>query len=286
MTPATSKVWHALEVDTTGAAREAVEYGLMEAGALGTYCHDKDQARLTVTAYFETPPDPARVREELDNALHIYDLPADSVGPATHSEIPHQDWLAEWKKNWQPVTVGRFHIAPPWAAAPEDESLIVIRIEPGMAFGTGTHETTKLCLAAIQKYYTGGSFLDVGTGTGILSIAAAKLFPGASFAACDVDADSVAIARENAALNETPQIIFRTGTLDDSYGQADCIVANLTADVIAPLLPALVGVTGGRLILSGILAAQECFIRDALRAVGVEDVRELTRDGEWIALVI
>ena len=279
------KIWHALEADTDAAAREAVEYALMEAGALGTYCHDKGQDVLVVTAYFDAHPDSTRVTDELAHALQMYELTADSVRVGRVYDVPNEDWLAEWKKNWRPVSVGRFHIAPPWTEAPEEKDAILIRIEPGMAFGTGTHETTKLCLAAIEKYYTGGSFLDVGTGTGILSMAAAKLFPQARFDACDVDADSVIIARENALLNHTPQINFRVGTIDESYGQYDFVVANLTADVIAPLLPALIGVTGGRLVLSGILATQEGFILEHLRAAGSEEILKTAHDGEWIAIV-
>ncbi len=286
MTTTQLKIWHALEADTDAAAREAVEYALMEAGALGTYCHDKGQDVLVVTAYFDAHPDSTRVNNELVHALQMYELPLESVRVGRVYDVPNEDWLAEWKKNWQPVNVGRFHIAPPWTDAPKRANAVVIRIEPGMAFGTGTHETTKLCLAAIEKYYTGGTFLDVGTGTGILSMAAAKLFPQERFDACDVDADSVTIARENAQLNDTPQITFRVGTLDETYPQYDFVVANLTADVIAPLLPALIGVTGGRLVLSGILATQEDFILEHLRAAGLEEVRETTRDGEWIALIL
>jgi ribosomal protein L11 methyltransferase len=280
------KIWHALEADTYAAAREAVEYALMEAGALGTYCHDKGQDTLTVTGYFDAMPVAARVGAELAHALQLYELTVDSVRVGRVYEVPNEDWLAEWKKNWQPVNVGRFHIAPPWTDAPQDENAVLIRIEPGMAFGTGTHETTKLCLAAIEKRYQGGSFLDVGTGTGILSIGAAKLFPQARFDACDVDADSIIIARENALLNHTPQINFRVGALGESYGKYDFVVANLTADVIAPLLPALIRVTGGRLVLSGILATQEEFIRAEMSAAGLEEVLETTRDGEWIAITI
>ena len=95
-------------------------------------------------------------------------------------------------------------------------AIVCIRIEPGMAFGTGTHETTRLCLAALEKYFQGGSLLDVGTGTGILAIAAAKLFPEARVTACDTDAKAVEIARENARLNEVSnQVTFTVGTVDD-----------------------------------------------------------------------
>jgi ribosomal protein L11 methyltransferase len=281
-----AKIWHALEADTDAAAREAVEYALMEAGALGTYCHDKGQDILVVTGYFDAPLDHELINAEITYALRLYDLPPDSVSAQRAGEVPNQDWLAEWKRNWRAVTAGCFYIAPPWEDEPKNKSLVVIRIEPGMAFGTGTHETTKLCLSAIEKYYAGGSFLDVGTGTGILSIAAAKLFPQEQFDACDTDGDSIIIARENAELNQTPQVNFQVGTLDETFGRYDFVVANLTADVIAPLLPALKAVTGGRLVLSGILATQEEFIREQLRAAGVEEPLETTRDGEWIALVL
>src|SRR5258705_13674605 len=137
-------------------------------------------------------------------------------------DIADHDWLAEWKKNWHPVEVGRFLIAPPWSELPQSHNRLIIRIEPGMAFGTGTHETTSLCLAAIDKYFAGGSFLDVGTGTGILAIAAAKLFPDSHIEACDTDPDAVAIASENARLNGVAERInFRVGTVEETTASAD-----------------------------------------------------------------
>src|SRR5678809_1536296 len=124
--------------------------------------------------------------------------------------------IRDRKKNWQPVIVGRFVIAPPWSELHQDPNQLVIRIEPGMAFGTGTHETTRLCLDAIQKHYSGGSFLDVGTGTGILAIAAAKLSTEARIEACDTDETAIAIARENAELNLVAENInFWIGSIDD-----------------------------------------------------------------------
>src|SRR5256885_4724062 len=105
-----------------------------------------------------------------------------------------------------------------------------------MAFGTGTHETTHLCLRAIEKYFRGGSFLDVGTGTGVLAIAAAKMFPEAHLEACDTDAEAIAIAKENARLNNVrDQIDFRVGSVDEETPSADLVSANLTAPVIVEL---------------------------------------------------
>src|SRR6266496_5276605 len=205
------KKWFALDAIVDDSAEEAVEYALMEAGAMGTEVNNP-QAGLIVTAYFAEVPDHERVTSELANALAIYSLPSSTVRDVEFREIEDQDWLGEWKKSWQPVAVGRnFVIAPPWTAAVEQNRL-VIRIEPGRAFGTGTHETTQLCLTAIEKYFAGNSFLDVGTGTGILAIAAAKLAPKAQVEACDVDSDAIIIARENAELNGvSKQIVFRVG---------------------------------------------------------------------------
>src|SRR5512138_2087429 len=176
--------WYALEIDLEPDAREAVEYALMEASALGTETNDGSGGLLRSTGYFDNVPDRERIRAELVEALRIYNLPSSSVRDMNVREVADRDWLEEWRKNWQPAEVGRFVIAPPWTRLEHNNNKIVIRIEPGMAFGTGTHETTRLCLAAIEKYFTGGSFLDVGTGTGILAIAAAKLSQDASIVAC------------------------------------------------------------------------------------------------------
>ena len=230
----TTARWQALDLITTSEVREAVEYALMEAGALGTETAEIENDSLRISAYFDQVPDRERVRSELAEALRIYELPSSSVREMTVREVADHDWLLEWKKGWQPVEVGeRFIIAPPWAEISDAHNRIVIRIEPGMAFGTGTHETTRLCLGAIEKYFAGGSFLDVGTGTGILAIAAAKMFPDAHVEAYDTDADAIVIASENARLNGVAErITFRVGTLEETTASADLVCANLTADVM------------------------------------------------------
>jgi ribosomal protein L11 methyltransferase len=155
-----------------------------------------------------------------------------------------------------------------------------------MAFGTGTHETTRLCLKAIDKYFRGESFLDVGTGTGILAIAAAKLAPEARIIACDTDVDAIRIARENAVLNTVAQRVdFRVGSVSEEMPSADFVCANLTATVIVELLPALLGATCGRLVLSGILDSQFEMVNRRLMQL-TASVNEVMQDGEWIALVI
>nr|MDQ2938739.1 50S ribosomal protein L11 methyltransferase [Acidobacteriota bacterium] len=281
------RLWYALDVEIEAASREALEYALMEAGALGTETNDAEGGLLRVTAYFESLPNREHLRTELSDALRIYQLPSSSVREIIVREVIDQDWLGEWKKNWQPVETGRFIVAPPWTNIPDARDHIVIRIEPGMAFGTGTHETTRLCLAAIEKYFAGYSFLDVGTGTGILAIAAAKLFPVARIEACDTDPEAIAIAKENALLNDVTQnITFRVGTIEKSTASADVVCANLTADVIALMLPSLLSVNCGRLILSGILNTQLEAMQVRMRECGVSAPFQIIQDGEWIALVL
>jgi len=268
-------------VDIEPEAAEAVAYALMEAGALGA--EDNDQ---TISGYFSEMPDRERIRKELFEALRIYNLPSSSVRDMNLREVEPRDWLEEWKQSWQPVEVGRFVIAPPWSRLGDTRDRIVIRIEPGMAFGTGTHETTRLCLNAMEKHFSGGSFLDVGTGTGILAIAAAKLDPEARIEAFDTDELATTIARENAKANDVlDQIDFHVGSVDESTASADLVCANLTANVIVPLLPTLVSLTCGKLILSGILETQIEMVQRALHDCGVSEF-EIAQDGEWVALIV
>jgi len=281
-----NRTWYALDVAVMPHAREAVEYALMEAGALGTETNPRDDELSTVSAYFDAPPERELVRSVLAEALRIYELPTSSMREMNFREVVDEDWLGEWKKNWRPVKTGRFIVAPPWSEIPEANDQIVIRIEPGMAFGTGTHETTRLCLTAIEKYFAGGSFLDVGTGTGILAIAAAKLFPDARIEAIDTDAQAVEIAAENARLNGAPNIEFRVDSVDETTRSADFVCANLTADLISSILPQLIGATCGRLVLSGILQVQLESVRARLHECGISEPVEIMTDGEWVALIV
>jgi ribosomal protein L11 methyltransferase len=278
--------WYALDVEIEPAAGEAVEYALIEAGASGTERVGDFSDSGRITGYFDHVPDRERIRDELFEALRIYELPSSSVRDMSVREVEQRDWLEEWKNNWQPVAVGRFIIAPPWSEVDAQPNHCVIRIEPGMAFGTGTHETTRLCLAAIQSYYEGGSFLDVGTGTGILAIAAAACAPAAHVEAFDTDEDAIRIASENAVLNGVAdRISFHAGSIDEQTSSADFICANLTADVIAKLLPTLVALSCGRLVLSGILETQVQPVIDQLAQLAITDA-EITQDGEWVAITV
>jgi len=283
--------WFALEITADAAASEAVEFALNELDALGTEIHNfgKSAAEtLTVIGYFNEQFANQIWQKQLLEAVQIYGFSADSIKKTEWREIENQDWLAEWKKHWKPTETERFIIAPTWETI-ENTDKIVIRIEPSMAFGTGTHETTRLCLKAIEQNYDGEmSFLDVGTGTGILAIAAAKFkIQNSKFkiVGCDTDEDSIKIARENAELNEAEDIEFYVGSIDEETPAFDFVCANLTADVILPILPLLIEKSRKILVLSGILREQEKLITDELEKFQISDYKVET-DGEWISIQV
>jgi len=284
--------WYAIEIIVSPDAVEAVEHLLNEFDAVGI---EIDQLRkkadddVTVVGYFSEPIAEVDIKESLDHTLAAFDIDDSNVRSINSREVENADWLSEWKKHWRPTRSGRFVVAPSWFDVEDEASSIVIRIEPNMAFGTGTHETTKLCLRAIDEYYDGEmSFLDVGTGTGILAIAAAKLFTASSpkILGIDVDKDSVDIARENAAANDvSDKIEFVQRTLDDGIPDFEFVCANLTLDVISPMLPKLIEKTQKTLVLSGILTEQEDSIVKELNRLGLKD-QTIWRDGEWIAVLV
>lgn len=281
--------WFALEVTVSAEAAEAVEFGLNELDACGTEINNlgrEKTEKLTVIGYFNEQFADQIWRQTLLGAVQIYGFSADAIEKVEWREIENQDWLAEWKKHWRPTETDKFIIAPTWEQVEEDDK-ILIRIEPSMAFGTGTHETTRLCLRAIEENYDPAmSFLDVGTGTGILAIAAAKSQapgPKSQVVGCDTDEDSIKIAKENAALNDTPDIEFHVGSITDETPGFDFVCANLTADVILPLLPLLTRKSKKFLVLSGILKEQESLITAELNKLQFTNYKIETA-GEWLSI--
>jgi ribosomal protein L11 methyltransferase len=300
MTKQTEKLWFALEISVSADASEAIEFALNELGALGTEINnlgkDKPRDHLLIVGYFNEKTANETVENQLREALRIYGFSFDVVREIVWRAIENKDWLAEWKKHWRPTETEKFIVAPTWENL-ENAKKIVIKIEPSMAFGTGTHETTKLCLRAIEENYAPEmSFLDVGTGTGILAIAAAKLKSEienssrtlATIFACDTDEDSIKIARENAAFNNVSGVEFHVGSISEETPAFDFVCANLTADVILPLLPQLVGKTKKILVLSGILIEQESLVVGELRSKFKHENSNLKieRDGEWISILM
>lgn len=199
------------------------------------------------------------------------------------------EWLYKWQENFKPTKVGeRIVVKPSWEEYSAKEGELVIEMDPGMAFGSGLHETTTLCIKALEACsHQAQRVLDVGTGTGILAIAAMLLGAERSLG-IDIDADAVRIAKENVERNGlTDKIELREGDLMAGVDfEADIIVANLMADLVIRLSPAAAEhlKPGGVFISSGILDIKEDIVAEAVRKAGFEII-EVLRDGEWCAIV-
>jgi ribosomal protein L11 methyltransferase len=288
------KTWFALDISVDTNAVEAIEFALNELDSPGTEIEVRGLNQIientTVIGCFEEKPTDEIVDEHLAEALRIYGFDKSAIKQMSWREVENKDWLAEWKKSWKPTETSQFVIAPVWSEVITDKHLM--RIEPSMAFGTGTHETTKLCLKAIEDYYENGeTFFDVGTGTGILAIAAAMI-QGKSkkvkgkILGCDTDEDSVKIASENAEINNVADFCeFYVGSINEDSDEFDFVCANVTADVIIPMLPLLLAKSRKKLVLSGILVEQEKLVSDALVKFGIIDAK-IETDGEWISIFV
>lgn len=206
-----------------------------------------------------------------------------------YNEIDQTDWETSWKQYFKPVHITeKVVVKPHWEDYAPKEDELIIHIDPGMAFGTGTHETTSMCIKAIEKNITPkDKILDIGTGSGILSIAAVLL--GAE-AAVGVDLDPVAVevAKENVELNNlSDKISILHGDLVTAVsGQYEIVVANIIADAILILLDSEVKSfvkAGGRFICSGIILEKEEAVLEKLAEKGFE-IQEINRDGEWVCI--
>ncbi|QQS48737.1 MAG: 50S ribosomal protein L11 methyltransferase [Acidobacteriota bacterium] len=283
------KIWHAVEIEIARVGESAATAQLWAHGTTGIEVSEETSDFVVLRAWFDLTPDVSRMQEEIIASLRQMNLPDSGLRRVDRLTIADQDWLAEWKKGYEPIEIGdRLLVSPSWKKdqlAGSDR--IVIEIDPGMAFGTGTHETTRGCLEMLEKYWAGGSLLDVGTGTGILAIAAARLHPGSIVTGFDVDPEAVAVAEENAAINHVgDEIEFEVNRLSSYAGREfDVIVANLTADVIIPLADQFIQVlkSGGTLIVSGILTEQG---DDVIEALQDFKLIESKPDGEWVTFVM
>ncbi len=219
-------------------------------------------------------------------------LPALGVDAKIFTDgICEDDWAESWKKYYKPIHLGRVTVVPAWEEYTESEGETVIRMDPGMAFGTGTHETTRLVMRIMQDEIRGGErVLDVGTGSGILSICASKL--GAEHCwAYDIDPVAVKVARENARdggiTNMTVGVSDLLRGVDKSVGKFDFCVANIVADIILRMLPDIRNYLkdGAPLILSGIINLRADDVREAVLKNGFTIVREET-ENDWVAMLV
>ncbi len=246
----------------------------------------------------------ARVQEGL---WHLSQILEGSIGELQERRIAEEDWANAWKEHYHVLHLGRRTvIKPSWREYAPQRDEVIVELDPGMAFGTGLHPTTRNCLLALEDtLHPGDRVLDVGTGSGILAIAALKL-GAASVVALDVSAVAVEATQANATINGVADHMeTQLATLEGAAGEPffplppdvtvlaseqlgtyDLVLANIIARVIGQLAPALVRATrpGGTLIASGIIEERRAEAEEPLRAAGLKIVRELI-EGDWVTLV-
>ena len=312
--------WKKYTIETTTAAEDFMSSMLMDLGIEGIEIEDnipltkEDQADMFIDFLPELPPDEGKSHvsfyieddgkdqseilkkvkiglEELRNTVDV------GSGMILSSETEDLDWINNWKKFFSSFTIENILIKPTWEdVKPEDKDKFMIEIDPGISFGTGKHETTQLCIRQLIKYIKDGhpKVLDVGCGSGILSIVALKL--GASeVVGTDLDADCMISTHENMKVNHLDEKLgtFYVGNLIDDVDlqkqvgteEYDIVVANILADVIIPMAPVIPDRLrkGGYFITSGIIDFKENEVREAIEKAGMT-VLEVTHQGEWVSI--
>jgi len=253
---------------------------------------------ITVRAYLEVNDQLEETRQKLEESLYFLGM-IQPVPAPVYKQIADQNWMEAWKEHYKPILIGqRLLILPAWLDSLEPER-IAIKIDPGMAFGTGTHPTTQLCLELMEVWFSQSSIenrqskivIDVGCGSGILSIAALKLGVKTALGV-DIDAESVTNSRENADTNGIgDELILGQGSVAEvlagqfPFKSAPLVVANILAPVIIRLFAAGLAdlvEPGGAIILSGILFEQEKNVIEAAQAKGLV-LTEHRQMGDWVA---
>lgn len=306
--------WIEVQVKTTTEAVETVTNILYEAGAEGLVIEDPKDITLFNTDNGEWDyVDPSLMESDFEGAIvkgyfeesedlidkielikqNIEKIPSynldKGLGEVTTSEIEEKDWSETWRKYYKPKKIGeKVVIKPTWEPYEKADNEVIIELDPGMAFGTGTHETTMMCVRQLEKYvHKFDTVFDVGCGTGILAIAAAKL-GAVNTIAIDLDEDSVRIARQNVKKNGVANTVqVKHGNLLDVVdGRANVVVANIIADVIKILAKDIKQFMeeDGVFISSGIILDKVNEVRESLEENGLKVIDEI-KMGEWACIV-
>jgi len=240
----------------------------------------------TVRAYFPINGSTGDIERRLEESLwHLQAFDLSPVGPLRCRVVDEEDWAEGWKEHFHPLKIGRIVIKPTWRSWESSSDEIVVELDPGMAFGTGLHPTTRLMLEALQDYVgLDMRVLDLGTGSGILAIPAAVL--GARVEALDISEVATEVARSNVEANrQSGNVTVAMGSLDQVEGRRyDLILANIISSVLINLAPALHEVLGqdGKLLASGIVEDRVEEVREAFRQAGLRLVEERRQEGWWL----
>ena len=246
-----------------------------------------DRDIVKVSLFVPEERNPLEYKEFLETRLPALGI----EGEIDLEGMNEDDWAESWKQYYKPVPLGKVTIVPAWESYEAREGEIIIKMDPGMAFGTGTHETTRLVIRLMQDELSGGErVLDVGTGSGILSICASKL-GAASCNAYDIDPVAVKVARENVEADGCTNITVGVSDLlrgvDLSDGKYDFCVANIVADIIIRMLPDIKDYlkVGSPLILSGIIGERAEEVRCAVMAQGFTVEKEIN-ENDWVGMLV
>lgn len=295
--------WKTLSVIVAQSAADVVSNRCVELGSQGTVLEDvaTPPEHCRVLAYYPESAKMPELMAQMQEYLNELRELGECIGEAsiTSDVLENCDWTSNWKQFFKPTRVGRhLVIKPSWETFTPESDDIVIEIDPGMAFGSGLHASTRLAIALLELYMRpGGLMLDVGVGSGILSIAAARL--GAEFVlGVDIDPDAIEVARENVRKNAeltadrdilNVRVVLKVGSLDtlDIPKRFDCIVMNIRPNVITSLMPYAASFLrmGGAVILSGILEEEGPALLRELRALNFVPHHHITEDG-WVAYVL
>lgn len=312
--------WRKYTIKTTTKAEDLISSVLADLGIMGVEIEDhvplseEDKEKMFIDILPKLPPDEGiayvsffledgkeevhqellgRVQEELENLRIFVDV---GEGTVVQSETEDADWINNWKQYFHAFAIDDIYIKPTWEEAPVPGTYrCVIEIDPGTTFGTGKHETTQLCIRQLRSHITpGAAVLDVGCGSGILSIASLKLGAGI-VNGVDVDPLCMDAVKENMQVNGLAGRMgsfYQGNLIEDSLlleqvgrERYDIVVANILADVIIPLTPVAVECLkqGGIYISSGIIDFKETEVKAAIEAAGL-DILEITHQGEWVSI--
>ena len=265
-------------------SRDALVQRISAAGCLGIIEHEK-----SIVAYFPDILGISRIIDELALCGTIFeDAGLEHVISFDYVFISERDWNESWKKKFEPIDAGEcFSILPPWEK--RKEGRINLIMDPGMAFGTGHHETTRTCLMLIERFAgncTKGRFLDVGTGTGILAIAASML-GFRHVLGLDIDPLAIYASQRNIKLNNLENIVIRDGTVTPAFGTFDFIAANLMSEILIRIAPDLAPCLDntGIALMSGMLSGQEDDVIEAMGKQGLK-LSEKYFDGRWVSVAM